>query len=381
MGISDISGKLASLVATTPRLTALESVLQASLSLTHAPVSSRAARVDKLGETAVSRQAVDSPNQPVLKPPHDSPRQGLHAQEPVLTHLSRTAGFLSSLLPPQEKGHPARAVIPAAVQPVLEEPPSYPAPLAIALQSNLQESGLFYESHLLNWYQGQYPRELLLREPQSQLARLTVPNDARTTAGQSSQGTTSASLQENHGQAVPALPSPGQTGPAENSASAMKALIAMTYQSSEAANPFPDRLELSDKSLVAAREQAAPALHSSEAAKLISQQLLLLDKPSLEWSVNVWPGQTATMLIEEETTPVPEIPSSWSTTIQLDFPTLGHMEIRLRMDADGLRVRLNAENEATLPLLMGQRVHCAEKLATTGCRVREFSMGNGRADA
>jgi flagellar hook-length control protein FliK len=95
----------------------------------------------------------------------------------------------------------------------------------------------------------------------------------------------------------------------------------------------------------------------------------------------MWPGQTATMLIEEEPAPIRENHSSWSTTIQLDFPTLGHMEIMLRMDAEGVRIRLNAANEQAMPALMGQRALCAERLASTGCRVCELSIGSSHADA
>jgi hypothetical protein len=379
MGISDISGKLASLVATTPRLTTLESVLQASLSLTHAPVSSRAARVDKLGESAVSRQAIDSPNQPVLKAGHDKQVHAHQSAAPVLTHLSKTAGFLSSLLPSREAGTPLRAVIPAAARPVLDEPPSYPAPLAIALQSNLEESGLFYESHLLNWYQGQYPRERLLMEPQSGLVQLPLPADANPAAGKSLQDLATAARPESQGQ--PERPAPGQGERTDSNAYAMKALPATTLEAADAARQTHERMESADRPGIASREQLAAVPQSSEAARLITQQLLLLDKPSLEWSVNMWPGQTATMLIEENSAPVRETPSSWSTTIQLDFPTLGRMEIMLRMDADGVRVRLNAENEQAFPLLMEQRALCAERLASTGCRVRELSIGGSHADA
>ncbi|NWG39351.1 MAG: flagellar hook-length control protein FliK [Hydrogenophilaceae bacterium] len=379
MGISDISGKLASIVATTPRLTTLESVLQASLSLTHAPVSSRMPMVGKLGEAAVSRQAVDSPNQPVLNTAHDSPGQLQHSAAPVLTHLSKTAGFLSSLLPPQEKGIPTRAAIPATARPILDEPPSYPAPLAIALQSNLQESGLFYESHLFNWYQGQYPRDLLLKEPQSGLAQLPLPANANSAADKLLQGLASTASPDM--QAQPDSHISDQSDRVDDNAQAMKSLPSPIQEAADAARQIHEKPESADKPGFAAKEQLALAPQSSEAAKLITQQLLLLDKPSLEWSVNMWPGQTATMLIEEEPAPIRENHSSWSTTIQLDFPTLGHVEIMLRMDAEGVRVRLDAANEQALPALMGQRPLCLERLASTGCRVRELSIGSSHADA
>lgn len=345
MGISDISGRLASILTTTPRLTTLESVLQASLSLTHAPVSSRMPRVDKLGEASVARQAVDSQNQPVLKDPHEAAQPALRPAEPVLTHLSKTAGFLSTLMPQQDKGSPARATIPAS-QPVLDEPPHYPAPLAIALQATLQDSGLFYESHLLNWYQGQYPKDRLLKEPQSQLA------------GESEVNPPSGSIHNDRGGETP-LPE--------------------RLQREQPQTQQLSRTESEPASTNSLKEQAGLNAPTSEAAKLITQQLLLLDKPSLAWSVNVWPGQTATLLIEEESARTAETQAAWNSTIQLDFPKLGHMEISLKMDANGLRVHLDAENEKAFSSLMQQRTHCAEKLASTGCKLREFSIGSNHA--
>lgn len=371
MGISDISGRLASIIATTPRLTTLESVLQASLSVTHAPVSSRAPKVEKLGESSVSRQAIDSPNQPVLKAPHDAHDLNLRNSEPVLTHLSKTAGFLNSLLPPRENGSQPRAAIPAATQPVIDEPPTYPAPLAIALQSNLQESGLFYESHLLSWYQGQYPREQLMKEPQSQLVNQPRPDSAPEKSPANPAGASSLFeppagkqdvLQPVRPETIANLDNdqPGRPESTSSSGSVLKDPASM---------PVPGK------------DQAAQTTPANDAARLITQQLLLLDKPSLEWSVNVWPGQTATLLIEEETARTAEAQASWSSTIQLDFPKLGHMEISLKMDAHGLRVHLDTENEKAFSSLIQQRQLCAEKLASTGCKLREFSIGGGHANA
>jgi flagellar hook-length control protein FliK len=344
MGISDISGKLASIIAT-PRLASLEAALQASLSLTHAPVSTRLPRVDKLGGSSVARQAIDSPSQPVLKSPHDNTEQGLRQAEPVLTQLSKTASFLSSLMTQQDRSPVSRATLPAS-QPVLDEPPHYPGPLAIALQSTLQESGLFYESHLLSWYQGHYPRDRLLKEPQSQLASQSEAN------------------------LTPQKTLMNQTGVA----------LLPEHLEKEPQTLLISRADSSIATVSDSREQTGLTPPPNEAAKLITQQLLLLDKPSLEWSVNVWPGQTATLLIEEESPRSSEAQSTWSTTIQLDFPRLGHMEISLKMDAEGLHVHLDAENESVIDPMKQQRLQCAERLASTGCRLREFSIGNGHAN-
>lgn len=309
MAITDLPGKLTAIIST-PRLATLEAALQASLGLAHAPVSSRLQRVDKVGESSVARQAVDSPAQGFPALSHEPATARQHSAEPVLTHLSKTANLLASLLPRADSPGPSHATL-VAGQPVLDAPPHYPASLAMGLRIRLQDSGLFYESHLLDWYHGQYPLARLAQEPQSQL---------------SSQPASEAAADKDLG-------NPAGTTPVPN-----------------------------------------------EAAKLIAQQLLLLDKPSLQWSVDVWPGQNATLLIEEQASGTADMQPALSTHIQLDFPRLGRMDISLKMDAQGLSVHLEADEHAVGPLLQ-QRNQCAERLALTGCRLREFSIGRSDADA
>ncbi|WP_235937166.1 hypothetical protein [Vreelandella azerica] len=43
-----------------------------------------------------------------------------------------------------------------------------PSTLATRLESSIRDSGLFYESHLKRWFQGDAARQQLLREPQMQ---------------------------------------------------------------------------------------------------------------------------------------------------------------------------------------------------------------------
>ncbi|MBT1074800.1 flagellar hook-length control protein FliK [Geobacter grbiciae] len=55
---------------------------------------------------------------------------------------------------------------------VISGPPRDPALLAEGLKNVLSRSGVFYESHLAQWVQGEYPLTDLLREPQGQLSPL-----------------------------------------------------------------------------------------------------------------------------------------------------------------------------------------------------------------
>lgn len=79
--------------------------------------------------------------------------------------LSPTGQLISFLL----HGQPApRAVALAEGQPLLPMPPQgQAAPLAAALRQALAQSGLFYESHQLQWLSGRFDAAGLRREPQA----------------------------------------------------------------------------------------------------------------------------------------------------------------------------------------------------------------------
>ncbi|PRF94242.1 flagellar hook-length control protein FliK, partial [Burkholderia multivorans] len=71
-----------------------------------------------------------------------------------------------------QSGHPAAASASGAAKAAAAEaaPPSLAGALRAALAQAVGESGLFYESHLAQWFAGQRPLAALLREPQARIA-------------------------------------------------------------------------------------------------------------------------------------------------------------------------------------------------------------------
>lgn len=82
----------------------------------------------------------------------------------VSAHISDAGQLLGAAMKmARDRNAPAQASSPA---PVLGEAPGNPAALALALRQALSRTGLFYESHLVEWSNGHYPLASLLREPQ-----------------------------------------------------------------------------------------------------------------------------------------------------------------------------------------------------------------------
>lgn len=82
--------------------------------------------------------------------------------------LSSSAQLIQELIKPVNK----QLVAESHATPALAKSPHPADTLAKALQQTVRTSGLFYESHLLGWLNGNYPLEDLLTEPQAIMSPL-----------------------------------------------------------------------------------------------------------------------------------------------------------------------------------------------------------------
>lgn len=92
---------------------------------------------------------------------HPGPASVLRVAAPLLAAPPAHLSALSVAAPASST--------PASASAVGGSTPAGVLPLAGALQASIENSGLFYESHLQRWYQGKMSLEQLQREPQQQL--------------------------------------------------------------------------------------------------------------------------------------------------------------------------------------------------------------------
>lgn len=219
------------------------------------------------------------------------------------------------------QGADARAAT-AAAAPVWSNPAQPPQQAAQLLTGALSNSGLFYESHLGAWAQGQQPLSTLLTQPQGKLSPLL--QNATATPPPSSEST----AQAGHGAQPSAAPA---TTPFTQTASAPRHAALVAYQTVQAGPQAA-----SDPAALAARLPAE--LHG-----VVQQQLQTLMQGQIVWEGLLWPGQTARWSLR----PDPEDSSrrqgaaaerSWSTQVELELPQLGQVQARLQLN--GSRVDL-----------------------------------------
>jgi Flagellar hook-length control protein FliK len=232
--------------------------------------------------------------------------------------LSPTARMLSELM----QHLPGRNALPTVTPngPLLDQPTTNPAVVALALRTALVRSGLFYESHLANWAVGQDSLDGLMQEPQN---RLAAAETARAVA---------------------------------NPATALTLLSAGEASGEKPLNP----------------------MHT-----LLSQQLQVLESPQFVWRGEIWPGQPLEWQLRQETdaeqghanAAVNDTGAGWESRLKLSLPQLGNLTVHIKLDANqAFSIRMVPEQLESETQLQQNRGQLAKRLAEAGCTLHSITV-------
>ncbi|MBU2738777.1 flagellar hook-length control protein FliK [Acidithiobacillus concretivorus] len=236
--------------------------------------------------------------------------------------LSDTAQSLRDLV---QTGNQATQIVHTAA--MLAPNDESPAHIANFLQSSLQQSGVFYESHLAAWNQGQWTTQNLLAEPQ---------NAGRSMTDTASSATRNAPL--SFTQTV-VLESPS---------------LQATDAGKIAHQNVATYTQIADLNKSGALALTANAQTAS--LQILGQQIQVLNQQQFVWAGPLWPGQNVSWLVrrrdgdgEASSQMGEDVPSRrWDSTLILDMPKLGHVEARLQLVKSTLHLVLTADQAALL---------------------------------
>lgn len=249
--------------------------------------------------------------------------------------LSTTARMLSALSQQQ----PEKAQVRAALKPPLvttEEPPRT-QPLANLLREAINNSGLFYESHQVQWLEGGRATAQLLQEPQNQPASVAIPaNHPTAPAGRQK-------IVETNARGVNEPPSIADNIATRGGPSGQSAQTESI--------PIPTHLQA-----------------------LVQQQLSALETGRILWQGQVFPNQTLQWEIwqqsGQEKTAASEQERSWATSLQLDLPSLGSVNAQMRLSGNGsVSLTLDAASPETRKLLGSASSKLVSALNEAGLKV------------
>ncbi|SHM27509.1 flagellar hook-length control protein FliK [Vreelandella subglaciescola] len=312
------------------------------------------------------------------------------------THFSPAARSIADLLvrfpaPPSVLRTPAPLMSTA-------EPPA-PQVLAQRIEASVRDSGLFYEAHLKRWFQGDMPRQQLLREPQMQPGVRPLPMadpaaaGARAVAPASSASAAPALIQNplvanapplllptpvpfilpGHSLPAAALPTSaagaqGGSGPVLPGSVLLPTVATAsghTATTTAAAMPPPQsavppmegaRAEVAgmrDMLEMAAAHKSRDVVHES-LQSLVRQQLEMLVAPTIRWEGDVWAGIFMALVVNlpkrpdeqnaEQESARDESQEGWQSDIRLEVPSLGAFEASLRLYKNTLSVDLTTSS-------------------------------------
>jgi flagellar hook-length control protein FliK len=232
--------------------------------------------------------------------------------------------------------------------------PAFTALLAKALVQSLEGSGLFYESHLAEWANGQRSMESLDREPQSRFAPMNLP--------------------------TPALPNPAAGALSGNATNGFAASLPGV---SEFLTLIRDAFTGDDASAANTANangagQTASPIHP-DLMPTVRQQLELLQNPLLRWSGEAWPGAKMDWEIERRDenntrsgTESPVDPA-WRMHVRLDLPRLGPVDVELNLQGPRLTTKLKASPDSAASFLH-ESDQLRARIASTGLELKGFTV-------
>ena len=273
------------------------------------------------------------------------------------TRLSPTAQLIGALLARDGAAPPAAPL--TRGQPLLAAASAEPAKLAAELAPQLakavSQSGLFYESHQVQWVMGQRPLRDLLVEPQAKYSAAEKP--AATGA---------------------------ETGTAVRQASS-------GGRSSEPAATTVLMQNLSGSDETRSQSETKPASAGNPAAAipeelrpLVQQQLDAAATQRLAWHGEVWPGQSMDWQIEPDQqrpgTGGTDAEQGWITSLRLVTPRLGEIDARISLSAQGVRIILATPTGASAADLRDASPALEKSMAAAGVPLLALQVKHGNEE-
>lgn len=266
-----------------------------------------------VGKTAIVPTAVEAqPAAASPSPPSSTP-----------TSLSSAGRLIDSIIQTaQQSGAPTTLVGKAPL--VFSAAASAPQ-VATALQHALVSSGLFYESHVAQWVNGERPAADLMREPQAKPGHV-LPTTA--------------------------APPQAQVEDARPPANPLSEVQA------QAANAKPADAE----SVILAN-----AL-SPDATRMINLQLAALENQRVMWQGELWPGQAMEWEVSRDAPQKDgeEAPPTWKSAVRFELPTLGLVSATIHMVGEHVSVQIRTASETTATALRAHGGELASALDAAG---------------
>jgi hypothetical protein len=268
--------------------------------------------------------------------------------------LSSAGRMIDNLLQSAEKGGTSTAIIGKA--PIVTVPGTGAQQIATALQNTLASSGLFYESHLLQWTDGERSLSDLMHESQNQ-GSFNASARANTSASETTRLLNFVRELGNNGRPIGELIKEvqNQLGTDKDS----QRLLSVVKEWTDGGRSLADLTQVL-KSPAGAENLLRQDSLSPDAARIINQQLNTLENQRIAWQGELWPGQPMEWEVSRDApdNATPEqAQKSWQSIVRFELPTLGTVSATINLVGEHMYMQVRASSEAAATTL---RTHGTE---------------------
>jgi hypothetical protein len=264
----------------------------------------------------------------------------------VLSSTGRLIDQILHSLPDSAASTPLRGAMPLVASPDAGAPR-----LAAALQGALEQSGMFYESHVALWAEGAWPMSSLQKEPQAQAGHFLLTSYQPT--------------------AAPGLPMPAGA----NAGPAVPSTADATHGDSSGSDRVPGAAASAAGNPVDAPRQA---IFDADTARLIGQQLGALEQGQVRWQGECWPGQRMEWQVQEDsggnTGANADARRIWDSTLLLELPRLGKVSATIHLSGNSVRMQLQVADPAAAQELRQGGAALADAVAASGSRLDQLAV-------
>ena len=284
--------------------------------------------------------------------------------------LSRTGQLIAALLARDGEAAPRLAL--SASRPLLPAAPAATNQLAAELATELPAalaravttSGLFYESHQVQWVLGERPLATLLLEPQGRHASLAA--EKQMTAPMAMQ----VDATDAEKSALAGRRAAGDSG--VSALSLLRTLFGGAAPTAEGAS-----------SHAAQSAHTSAVLASSgipdDLRPLVQQQLDAAATQRLVWHGEVWPRQTMDWEIahDEASASATDDAGNWHTTVHLTLPRLGELSARLAVSGQQVSLTVHIADAGGAADLRTHAPRLQTAFAAAGLNLQRLDVRHG----
>ncbi|MDR3482767.1 MAG: flagellar hook-length control protein FliK [Burkholderiaceae bacterium] len=294
--------------------------------------------------------------------------------------LSDAAKVINTALQAAQQSGAPQALV--GKTPLLAAPTTNPPKIAAVLQDSIELSGLFYESHVSQWVDGQRPLSDLLQEPQTNApATPQVEQSSQTSrAGAATNTATTAKAQSVGAQTV--LPRPAISD------ADLSRLMDNLRNTSDGQTKLTQALN----TLLNARnlpQQADAVVRSpnltQQSAQTINLQLNALEQHRVAWQGELWPGQHFEWEISDESNHGGHAgnadggQTSWQSVIRFDLPKLGKISATINLAGGHVHVRVATASQSSAATLKAHGDLLASALDAAGSPLDSLTIKQDEA--